>query len=343
MPLISQQLVSVFEKNDFADIFGQKKAKLQLKSALLAGHHVILIGPPGVGKTTLAKNIARMLPAIEVNDCPWNCDPEQPQCPQCAHAAGKIKKKNILGEERFVRVQGSPDLTTEDLLGDIDPIKALEFGPLSVVAFTPGKVFRANQGVLFFDELNRAPEKLQNALLQVLEEGKATIGNYTVDFHATFLFIGTMNPKDASTEKLSDVLLDRFDVVSVGYPENEQVERQIVLGKGKKIVQFPEQLLGLMVRFVRCLRQDKELEKVPSVRACISLYERSQTMALLCGRDKVTLADIKEAVVSVLAHRVELKPSLRYVHSAEEVVASRFADFVQEQGKDIPHEGGEGL
>ena len=59
----------------------------------------------------------------------------------------------ISGVDRFVRVQGSPDLTAEDLIGDIDPAKAIEHGPLSVEAFTPGKIFKANNGVLFFDEL----------------------------------------------------------------------------------------------------------------------------------------------------------------------------------------------
>ena len=130
-----------------------------------------------------------------------------------------------------MRVQGSPDLTAEDLLGDIDPIKALQFGPLSLEAFTPGKIFRANQGILFFDEVNRCPERLQNALLQVLEEGKATIGSYVLEFPASFLFIGTMNPEDSSTEKLSDVFLDRFDMIYLGYPESLDIEKAIVLRK----------------------------------------------------------------------------------------------------------------
>ena len=54
---------------------------------------------------------------------------------------------------------------------------------------------------------------MQNALLQVLEEGKATIGSYDVDIDASFIFVGTMNPEDSSTEKLSDVFIDRFDFI----------------------------------------------------------------------------------------------------------------------------------
>ena len=69
---------------------------------------------------------------------------------------------------------------------NIDPIKALQYGPLSIEAFTPGKIFKANNGILFFDEINRCSEKLQNALLQVLAEKRVTIGSYDLD-----LFLGS--------------------------------------------------------------------------------------------------------------------------------------------------------
>ncbi len=284
------QKVLLSNKDPFNDILGQEMVKRELKSALLARRNIIIVGPPGIGKTTLVKNLASL----------------------------------DIGAKQVVRIQGSPDLTVEDILGDIDPIKALKFGPLSLEAFQKGKIFKADKGILFFDELNRCPEKLQNALLQVLEERKTTIGSYDVDFDLDFIFIGTMNPEDSSTEKLSDVLLDRFDVIYMDYPDKQRIEEEIVSLKGKKLCDVPAGALRVMVTFVRKLRESKDIEKKPSVRATLGLYERSQANALLDGRNTVSAEDVKSAIVSVLSHRIKLKPSLKYTQSPVEYIEKQF-------------------
>jgi magnesium chelatase subunit I len=329
--MISQQLKEIFlkNKNPFESILGQEKSKQGIKSALMMNRHIILVGAPGIGKTTLAKNISNLLPEMEIIEgCAYNCLPKKPICPSCRQNK-QPKTKTVPGSERFIRVQGSPDLTVEDLLGDIDPIKALKFGPLSLEAFTPGKIFRANNGILFFDELNRCPERLQNALLQVLEEGKSTIGSYEVDFDVDFVFIATMNPEDSSTEKLSDVLMDRFDMIYMNYPESAKIEKKIVEIYGESITKVTDEMLSLMVHFVRILRSDGKLEKKPSVRASLGLYERSQSNALLNGRKEVQFQDIKDVIVSVLSHRIRLKPSVRYLENVENFLKEKFEKNIE--------------
>ncbi len=338
---MNEHFQKVFLQADpFTSILGQERTKHQMKSALLMDRHLIILGPPGIGKTTLAKNVAQLLPQLTLNDCQYHCSPENPMCPECQ--TKKQKTKKVSGEERFIRLQGSPDLTVEDLLGDIDPVKALQFGPTSIQAFTPGKIFKANQGILFFDEVNRCPEKLQNALLQVLEEGKATLGAYTVELPANFIFIGTMNPEEtAATERLSDVFLDRFDIVHMSYPESLDIEKRIVLEKGQKLaVTFEDDLLSMGILFVRVLREHKNILKKPSVRASLGIYERAQANAFLAKRKIVTAEDVAEAIISVLAHRIELKPSVKYLQSNEEFIKEQFDAF---SGQHPELTGGGGL
>lgn len=341
---IIESFKSLFKGDDvFKDILGQKAVKHEVKSALVMGRHIAVFGPPGIGKTTLAKNVAKILPAIKVNDCGYNCLPDAPLCPKC-RAGEDVSQIELPGEKRFVRVQGSPDLTAEDLLGDIDPVKALKYGPMSPEAFTPGKIFKANNGVLFFDEINRCPEKLQNALLQVLEERKSTIGSYDVDFDANFILIATMNPSDFNTERLSDVLMDRFDVIYMSYPETDDFEKEIVKLKGKKILTVTDPILEMIVGFVRNLRDSDKLEKVPSVRATLGLYERAQANAFLQGKESVDLDDVNSAVLSVLAHRIKLKPSVKYLKSPTNFIKEEFEKFSNDSysDSDADHEPGDG-
>src|SRR4030042_2792347 len=333
-------LQAVKEGRDFLDvIIGQEEAKEKLLASLLAAHHTLIEGPPGVGKTTIARHIASSLPVVKtVKNCAYHCDPEAPVCPVWKRkltSGEDIETELTPGKQRFVRLQGSPDLTAEDLLGDIDPTQAFKYGPQDYRAFTPGKLLKANRGIVFFDELNRVPEKLQNALLQVLEEGVATIGPYDVDYPANFLMIATMNPRErAGVEELSDVLLDRFDVVKIGYPETPEREKEIVTRYGAKIegIDVPEDVLDSIISLVRATREEpwkKELEQSASVRASISLYDKVQTMALTKKHAMATADDIRSVEVSAMGSRIKPSPESKFYEEPFEMIEELVANVLR--------------
>jgi len=175
--------------------------------------------------------------------------------------------------------------------------------------------------------------------LEVLNERKTD--NFIGGFGGILLH-NTMNPEDYSgTEKLSEVLLDRFDLIKINYPETVIIEKQIVENKGEKLseVEFPDSLLDFTLGFIHKLRKNENLERFPSVRASLGLYERAQANAYLNNRKQVSLQDILEAFVSVIAHRIKLKPSMRYLTSPEEFIKKEFHKHTEEkrkEGSDLP-------
>jgi len=296
---------------------GSDYVKQQILAVLLAGKNLLLEGPPGSGKTLIARELAKALPPMQAMDCDFNCLPEKPVCPQCtSRGAGKGEAGKVIsvpGNRRFVRIQGSPEITAEDLVGDIDPVSAFKYGPFDARAFRPGKIIKANRKILFVDEINRIPERLQNTLLQMLQEGIVTVGSFDLEFAVDTIFIATMNPEEqAGVYRISEALKDRLEKVRISYPSSEE-ELKIVSLYGNSLgVAVPEKVRAKMVDVVQKTRADKNVEQPASVRATLTVFELSQSFALLRKEATVNLADVRHAAEIALKGRVTLLPDSEF-------------------------------
>lgn len=229
----------------------------------------------------------------------------------------------------FKRIQFTPDLLPSDLIGT--SVYNQKEGTFSV---EKGPVFT---NVVLADEINRAPPKVQSALLEVMQERQVTIGGETFKTKEPYFVLGTQNPiEQEGTYPLPEAETDRFMMkVVISYPspadEKEIVMRygtsakpQITpqLGSGEiamlqdlvKKIYIDEKIVHYIISIVGATRDPKQskvdieglLEYGASPRASLWLASCSRAHALLNGRTYVTPFDVKEVAMDILRHRLVL-------------------------------------
>jgi Mg-chelatase subunit ChlI len=299
---------------------GPEEVKLEILSVLAAGRNLLLEGPVGSGKTLLGESIAGALGPILLAGCWFNCLPGEGACPQCRAGLTPLGEVELSGSERFVRIQGAPDLFPEDLVGDIDPAAALTHGVLDPRAFRPGRLVRAHRRLCFVDEMNRLSERLQNLFLELLAEGAITVGGYEARFPVDTVVVATMNPDEyVGVGRLSEALRDRFERVRLDYPAPAD-EVEILVSRAGLPAEDTNghQAAGAIVAFANELRAEPDVEAGPSVRATLAAFDLALSRRSLAGAEWPEA--IRAGLRVALRGRLTLRPTHRLAAHPEAFV-----------------------
>src|SRR3954451_10375358 len=256
----------------------------QVERALLAGHDIVLLGERGQGKTRLIRTMVQLLDEWTpvVAGCEINDHPYDPVCVRCRRVVAAEGDGTAVSwghrDERYAEKLATPDVSVGDLIGDVDPIKVAEgrlLGDPETVHF--GLVPRTNRGIVAINELPDLAERIQVALLNVLEERDIQVRGYTLRLPLDVLLVASANPEDYTNRgRIITPLKDRFGAeVRTHYPLELADELRLVAQEAAVLWDdtdhaaplVPSHLLEVVARFARNVRDAPQVDQRSGVSA----------------------------------------------------------------------------
>ncbi len=295
----------------------------QLERALIAGHDVVLLGERGQGKTRLLRTMVGLLdewtPVIAGADLG-----EHPYEP-ITH--GSRRRATELGDdlpvswrhrdERYAEKLATPDTSVADLIGDVDPMKVAEgrsLGDPETIHF--GLIPRSHRGIVAINELPDLAERIQVAMLNVMEERDIQIRGYVLRLPLDVLVVASANPEDYTNRgRIITPLKDRFGAeIRTHYPTELEAEIAVIRQEAELVAEVPDHLVEILARFTRNLRSSSSVDQRSGVSARFAIAG-AETIAASAlhratshGEDEAVARVVDlETAVDVLGGKIEFE------------------------------------